>query len=65
MNLFEIGYFIFVISSFQYSDNLTVFFYLNLKSILCGFERLILKFVGGENDLHHEYEVVGCNKLNL
>ena len=42
-----------------------MFFYLCLKSILCGLQILVLKLVDGENDLHHECEVVACIKLKL
>ena len=40
-------------------------FYLCLKSILYWLQRLILNSVDGENDLHHEFEMVGYNRLNL
>ena len=40
-------------------------FYLYLKSILCVYRRLILKFVDDESGLHHGYVIVSYNKLNL
>ena len=40
-------------------------FYLCLKSIRCGYRRLILNFVDNESGLHRGYVVVDYNKLNL
>ena len=36
-----------------------------MKSILCGYQGLIWKFVGDENDSHQEYEVVNCSSGSL
>ena len=41
------------------------FFHLVLKSILYVFQRLILEFVGDENDFHCVYVIVIFNNLNL
>ena len=49
----------------QFSDKFHYGLYLGLKSILCGFQRPILKFVDGENDLRHECEVVDYNKMTV
>ena len=40
-------------------------FYLFLKSIRYGYQRLILKFVDDESGLHHVYVMVDYNRLNL
>ena len=57
VNLFEIHCFVFVTICMQFLINFSVF-YLNLKSILHEYQRLILNFVDGENVFRHKCEVV-------
>ena len=65
MNLINFGYFVSVIFPLRFSDSFHCVIYRCLTSFLCRFQRLISKFVDGENDLHHEYEVVRYNKRSI
>ena len=65
MNFFETQYFVYVLISMQFFDKFHYGLYLGLKSILCGFQRPILKFLDSENDPRHDCEMVDYNKLSL
>ena len=64
MNLFGNEHSVFVLVFWLILINFIVF-YLCLKSIQYMCRRLILKFVGDENDLHRVYVMVDYNTLIL
>ena len=65
MSLFGIEHSVFLLVFWLFFDKIQIFFNLCLKYIRYVCRKLVLRFVGDENDLHRVCVMVDYNKLNI